>query len=152
MIPTIYSINFSTLSNHRLQIRYDCLGESPYLVTEVVADRLWRVKYEFVKGSAGVRVASALGWNPMDPDFAANVLSGASQYGEKAVEVAHKDIEKAIDVFGRETMSDLEYMKSCSRSMNSYVVKLKSGSLLLYAPVKVRDETGFGQWMDSLGT
>jgi hypothetical protein len=31
------------------------------------------------------------------------------------------------------------------------VVKLNCGSLLLYAPVKVRDEVDFGSWLDSLG-
>ena len=31
------------------------------------------------------------------------------------------------------------------------VVRLESGALLLYAPVRMREEVGFGTWLDSLG-
>ena len=130
------------------------MGESPYTLTEVVTGRLWRVKYEFVKGSVDTKAAkqsAALGWNPLDPGFEPKVLAGAKQFGDKALEVALQDIAKAVDLYGRESVSDKEFFELCPRSVNSYVVKLKNGSLLLYAPVKIRDEIAFGAWLDGLG-
>ena len=133
--------------------RFDCLGESPYTVTEVVLGRLWKIKYEFVKGFIGSQARNkSFGWNPLDPNFSDKVLASARQFGPKAVEVAHQDLAKAVDLYGRESVSDQDlFANSFSRSVNSYVVKLRSGSLLLYAPVKIREEVGFGQWLDSLG-
>merc|ERR1719285_587930 len=37
-------------------------------------------------------------------------------------------------------------------TLNSLVVKLNSGAVLLYAPVRVRDEVDFGSWLESLGS
>ena len=37
-------------------------------------------------------------------------------------------------------------------SLNFTVVRLESGSLMLYAPARIRDEFDFSSWLDSLGT
>ena len=38
-----------------------------------------------------------------------------------------------------------------SNRLRTFVVKLNSGNLLLYAPIRIRDEVGFGKWIESLG-
>ena len=35
--------------------------------------------------------------------------------------------------------------------VNSTIVRLKSGGLLLYAPSRIREEDGFAAWLDGLG-
>ena len=124
-------------------------------MTEIVPDRLWRVKYEFVMASMltpeGKQQAKAFGTDPEDPDYAPRVLSGAQQFGEKAVEVAHQDIARAVDLFSNESLTESELIDIAGWNINSFIVKLKNGNLLLYAPVKIRDETGFADWVNSLG-
>ena len=116
---------------------------------------MWRVKYEvaagFVASPEAKEQSKAMGLHPDDPNYASRVLAGAQEFGQKAVELAHKDMEIAADVYARESIGDEELMSLCPWWLNSYVVKLKSGSLLLYAPVKIRDETGFAEWVDGLG-
>ena len=127
-----------------LLIRYDCVGEDPYTIVEVVPNKLWRVTYDMA-------MTKAFGMDPNDPAYAAKVLAGAEQYGEKAVEVARQDVQKLVEAWAKDSYTDEEIYKLSAWSLNSFVIKLKSGSLLLYAPVKVREETGFAQWVDSLG-
>ena len=44
-------------------------------------------------------------------------------------------------------------MRSCYwNSLNMFVARLGPSSLLLYCPVRVREEHGFKAWLDSLGT
>ena len=99
----------------------------------------------------GKQQAKALGTDPADPDYAPKVLAGARSYGERAEQVAHQDIEKAVDLFSRESISESEQLDLIPWKINSFVVKLNSGSLLLYAPVRIRDELGFADWLDGLG-
>ena len=136
-------------------IRYDCVGEDPYTILEVVPDKLWKVKYDvgmtLFAGEEQKQQAKAFGMDPNDPAYAAKVLAGAEQYGEKAVEVARQDIQKCVEAWAKDSYTDEEIFMLSAWSLNSFVIKLKSGSLLLYAPVKVREETGFAQWVDSLG-
>ena len=132
------------------------MGEDPYTILEVVPDKLWKVKYDvgmtMFAGEEQKQQAKAFGMDPNDPAYAAKVLAGAEQYGEKAVEVARQDIQKLVDAWAsKDSYTDEEIFKLSAWSLNSFVIKLKSGSLLLYAPVRVREETGFAQWVDSLG-
>ena len=78
-------------------------------------------------------------------------LDTAALYGEEALAQAKKDLERANYFYNKKDLTGEEIFESGPFSMNSFVVKLNSGSLLLYAPVKIRDEVGFGDWIDSLG-
>jgi len=140
---------------NELKDRYDCVGESPYSIKELVPDRLWRITYECgisnMISDEGKQQGKAFGMDPDDPAYEGRVLAGASQYGERAVEVAREDIVKAREVWAKESYTDEELVKFSVWSLNSFIVKLSGDRLLLYAPVKIREETGFAQWVDSLG-
>ena len=142
----IHHTSYTCTSISICQFRYDCLKESPYTIAEIVPDKLWRIGYQvtmdFVSSPEARQQAKAFGMDPENPDYAPKVLSGAAQFGDKAVEVAKNDIQKAVDMFAMESISDAQLMDLCPWSLNSYVVKLKNGGLLLYAPVKIREETG----------
>ena len=136
-------------------IRYDCAGEDPYTIFEVVPGKMWQVKYDVgmsvFKDKVRRERAKGLGFDPKDPNFVSKVLAGAEQYGEKAVEVARQDIQKAVEVWSKESFTVEELLQLSIFKLNSFIIKLKSGCLLLYAPIKVREETGFAQWLDTLG-
>ena len=51
----------------------------------------------------------------------------------------------------KETFTDEEMLEIYSNRLRTFVVKLNSGNLLLYAPIRIRDEVGFGKWIESLG-
>ena len=142
--------------SHKLAIfRYDCLGESPYTISEVVPGRLWQVQYETANSMFATKEkkeqAAFFGMDPTDPEYKDRVLAGAAQHGEKAVEMAHHDIQKAVEVFALESFTDRQLFETATYTLNSFVVKLNSGGLLLYAPVNIRNETGFADWLDGLG-
>ncbi len=116
---------------------------------------MWQVKYDtgmsvFMDKTRRER-AKGLGFDPKDPSFTSKVLAGAEQYGKKAVEVARQDIQKAVEVWAKESFTVEELLQLSIFKLNSFIIKLKSGSLLLYAPIKVREETGFAEWLDTLG-
>ena len=136
-------------------LRFDCLGESPYTITEIVPGKMWKVGYDTANLMLANKQAKDqscfFGMDPREPEYKGRVLAAAEQHGEKAVEVAHQDMQKAVDAFAKESLTDKELMELSSWTLNSFIVKLKSGGLLLYAPVNIRNETGFADWVDSLG-
>ena len=84
-------------------------------------------------------------------DYRIKLLAGAASHGEEAVELAKKDIEIAKEWNKKETFTDEEMLEIYSRQLKSFIVKLNNGNLLLYAPIRIRDEVGFGTWIETLG-
>jgi len=80
------------------------------------------------------------------------VRAGAASDGPKALEKVEADLELASALFNKEewTMEE-RFTLPPPMQLNSMVVKLNSGAILLFAPVRVRDEVGFGAWLESLG-
>ena len=105
----------------------------------------------FLFGAEDAKVqASMFGFNPESPDFSFNVLAGATQYGKRALQVAQSDIRTAVEMYSKIPLKDEDLITFPTR-INSYVVKCRSGGLLLYAPVKLREEFGFLEWLEGLG-
>ena len=69
------------------------------------------------------------------------VRAGAASDGPKAVEKVEADLELASALFNKEewTMEE-RFTLPPPMQLNSMVVKLNSGAILLFAPVRVRDE------------
>ena len=69
------------------------------------------------------------------------VRAGAASDGPKAVEKVEADLELASALFNKEewTMEE-RFTIPPPMQLNSMVVKLNSGAILLFAPVRVRDE------------
>ena len=84
-------------------------------------------------------------------DYRRKLLAGAASHGEEAVELAKKDLEIAKEWDKKETFTDEEMLEIYSRQLKSFIVKLNNGNLLLYAPIRIRDEVGFGTWIETLG-
>ena len=116
---------------------------------------MWQVRYEVAMTKLTNKDARqrrrAFGFNPEDPAYTAEVLAGASQYGEKAVDCAKEDLRRMMEMLAKESFTDAETMELSVFTLNMFIVKLNGGGLLLYAPVRIREETGFADWVDSLG-
>ena len=82
----------------------------------------------------------------------AKVMQGAEQWGRQVSEVAHSDIKNAKEYLSNEqTFQDMVLSPAFVRE-NMMLVRLNNGELLLYAPVKIHDETEFGRFLENLGT
>ena len=110
------------------------------------------------------------------------VRAGAASDGPKAVEKVEADLELASALFNKEewTMEE-RFTIPPPMQLNSMVVKLNSGAILLFAPARIRDEVrqsnlasestcflrrnpkhvlrnqiptqvGFGAWLEGLGS
>jgi len=135
--------------------RFDCTGESPYKTEEIKPGKIWQVSYDMenmsLTNKAAKDEAKAFGMDPTSEKYKKNCMQGAAQYGEKAVELVKKDLEQAEFWYNKETITEEEVFKAAKNPLKMFVVKLNSGSLLLYTPVRIREEVGFGTWIDSLG-
>ena len=79
------------------------------------------------------------------------MLAGAASQGEEAVEMAKNDLETWKEWDKKETFTDEEMQLIYKKRLRMFVVKMNNGNLLLYAPLRIRDEVEFGAWIESLG-
>ena len=137
---------------------YDANGETPYQIEEVLKNRVWRVGYRqeqffFTRAKDRQNVAM-LDLDPMNLRYQQKAISAAKEYGQEAVDVVKKDFEKVKVWFSKNKFSKEELFDEVpSWNLNMMVVKLKSGGLLLYAPVKIHkeDKQLLFSWLESLG-
>jgi len=136
--------------------RYDCTGKTPYTIEEIKPGKIWQVTYDMeniaLTNKAAKEEMKAFGMDQTDEKFQDKCRKAAALMGEDVLEVANKDFEMAKFWYTRDTLTGEEIFEAGPSSLKTFVVKLNSGSLLLYAPVRVRDEVGFGEWLASLGT
>merc|ERR1719167_75686 len=135
--------------------RHDCLGTSPYTKREVLEGKIWQGTYAMEDRSkidAKAKKASAtMGTDFGNPETHKKVLAGAASDGERAVEVAKKDLEKLMVWWNKKEWTMEERFDPPPSKVNSTIVRLKSGGLLLYAPSRIREEDGYAAWLDGLG-
>ena len=77
---------------------------------------------------------------------AARVMQGAEQYGRDVSAMAHQDIARMRSMEPERPRPSTHHHRE-----NMMVVQLNSGSLLLFCPVKIHDDTEFGHWLSQLG-
>ena len=136
--------------------RFDLTGETPYTVSEVVQNTLWKVTFdqEFVTltdPEERHKFFSNTGMDPKKDSCHTKVLEGAKCHGADFVEIIRKDLstyrELSVKLEKDPTdLTDVPYYR-----LNMFVYKMPNGGLLLYAPVRIREEFGFGEWLDGLG-
>ena len=135
--------------------KFDCLGTSPYTKTELLEGKIWRINYAMADKSKydakAKKQAASFGSDYSKPEVQKKILAGAASDGEKAVEVAKNDLEKMLTWWNKKDWKMEEKFDPPASKVNSTVVKLNSGGLLLYAPSRIREEEGFAGWLDSLG-
>ena len=75
------------------------------------------------------------------------VRAGAASDGPKALETVEADLESVSSMFNKEewTMEE-RFTMAPPMKLNSMVVKLNSGAILLFAPVRIRDEVRLTHW------
>merc|ERR1712107_718038 len=95
--------------------------------------------------------AKLFGFDPMSESFETKCFAGAASHGPEAVEICKKDIKNAREWHSKTTFTDEELRKACNNQSRMSVIKMNSGGLILYNPVKIREEHGFKSWLDSLG-
>ena len=136
---------------------FDMEGESPYEVSELKDGKVWKVTYTYEndvadKGTYGK--TKILGMDFMSNEFQEKVLKAAEKYDDEVVTIAKQDIETVRTWLPKLHSGDFNNMPKELRyaTLNMFIVKLNSGSLLLYAPITIRDVVkGFADWLDSLG-
>ena len=134
---------------------YDLNGTTPYKTNEIVPGKLWEITYTYENSARFDEEAKnkvkAMGWDYSSETFKRKILEGAASHGQKVVETAKKDIQIGLEWAEKKTFSDKERLEGYNRKLKTFVVKLNNGNLLLYAPVQIRDEVGFGTWIESIG-
>jgi len=134
---------------------FDLAGEFPYEKEELVAGKVWTVTYKSedpgLTRESAKNEAKAFGMEPTSAEFQKKVLESAARLGPEMVEICKKDIEKAIKQFNKKTFTDEELKECLTSKLRMFVVKLTGGSLLLYSPCRIREDTGLKSWLDSLG-
>ena len=97
-----------------------------------------------------VQMFKITGFDLDNEQNAAKIMQGAENYGREASAAAYNDIALAKRIFNL-GMIGKDEMKLTFVKENMILVRLNSGGLLLYAPVKIHDETLFGQFLKDLG-
>ena len=134
---------------------FDLNGTTPYKTEEIVPGKLWEITYTFENSARFDEDAKnemkAFGMDYSSETCIRKILEGAASHGENVVETAKRDIQIALDWAEKKTFTDTEMLEAYDNKLKTFVVKLNNGNLLLYAPVQIRDEVGFGTWIESLG-
>ena len=153
----VFGIFLQNAPNPKKTIKdlYDLNGTTPYKTKEIVPGKLWEITYMFENSARfdeeKKNQLKAMGWDYSSETFKRKILEGAASHGERVIETAKNDIQIALEWAEKKTFSDEEMLEGYNRKLKTFVVKLNNGNLLLYAPVQIRDEVGFGTWIESLG-
>lgn len=134
--------------------RYDILKENPYTIEEVKSG-VWKVGYDrenhFMVNKEAKVQAKMLGLDIQLEETAVRIMQGAEGFGRECSANAHKDIAYARFWDDKTEIEDEDVMRVAKLTENMIVVKLNNGSIMLYAPVKIHNETEFGQFLEKLG-
>ena len=117
--------------------------------------KIWKVQYSseytFFTTQEGKQGAAVLGMDFNSKKFEEKMKQGAAKDSKEAVKLVPSDLETARYWTSKDSIPDEDVFKIPAWKLNMMVVRLNNGSLLLYAPVRIRDETGLGAWLDKLG-
>ena len=91
--------------------------------------------------------AANFGSDYSNPEVQKKILAGAASDGAKALEVAKKDLEKMLTWWRKKDWKMEERFDLPAFKAIWTVVRLNSGGLLLYAPMRIREEEGFAGWL-----
>lgn len=75
-------------------------------------------------------------------------MAGAEQWGREMSAMAHNDIKDAKDYLCNEKIFQEMVLSPAFIRENMMLVRLNNGEVVLYAPVKIHDETEFGQFLE----
>ena len=109
--------------------------------------KIWRITYATEdRGKIDAKAKKGAASRGMDftkPEVQKKILAGAASESEKAVEQAKKDLEQMLTWWKKNDWKMEERFDLPAFKVNSTVVRLNSGGLLLYAPSRIREEEGF---------
>lgn len=137
---------------------HDHFGENPYKIEPIVEGKIWSVQRKtedfFTFGAGAEAMMTMMGLAFTREETRNRVKLAAEAHGEEAAKLAAKDLEWAQE------MSDLVEKKGKTEETlkavgphtdNMLVAKLNNGDVMLYSPVRVREEHGFAEWLESIG-
>ena len=121
--------------------RYDCTGETPYKINEILTNSVWQVEYQTenfpITRESEKNQAKAFGIDPNSKEYQDKVLMAAESFSEEAIKVVKEDFKSVIADYEKTSWPKEERFDVPPFKLNMMVVKMKNGGLLLYAPVKV---------------
>jgi hypothetical protein len=138
--------------------RFDLTGKSPYVrIEEVKEGKIWNIAYEMenmvftdLNAMEGFKM---LGVDLANDKFADKVKESAAKYGEEMARVAEADMSTAKEWSEKAEKGEIsteEIFKLPPWALNTIVVRLNSGGLMLFAPVKIQEE--MADWLAERGT
>jgi len=135
----------------------DHFGENPYTTQPVVPDKVWAVERKtenfFIFGP-DVDAKPILGMDFTKEDACWRVMQGAEAFGREASHVALQDLDNSralFDSIAQDGKTQQNIRAAGANENMMTVVKLNNGDVMLYSPVRVREEFGFAEWLDSIG-
>ena len=121
--------------------RYDCTGDTPYKINEIMKNSVWQVEYQMenfpITSESEKNQAKAFGIDPNSKEYQDKVLVAAKSFSKEAVRVVKEDFKSVIADYEKTFLLKEERFELPPFKLNMMVVKMKNGGLLLYAPVKV---------------
>ena len=137
---------------------YDCNQQNPYQIEEVLENKVWRIGYnleQFIHTRPKNREDfKLLGMDPTSQEFERKVLISANGYGNEAFNAVKNDLKSIRTLYDKNSFSKEELFANAPPwKLNMMVVKLNSGGILLYAPVKIHKDAKelLYAWLESLG-
>jgi len=138
--------------------RFDLTGKSPYVrIEEVKEGKVWNIAYE-MENILFTDPNAMEGFKMLGVDFNSEKLvnkvrQNAAKYGETMARMAEEDMSTAkawSEKAEKGQVSTEEIFKLPPWALNSIVVRLNSGGLMLFAPVKIQEE--MAEWLAERGT
>ena len=137
---------------------YDCDGQNPYHIEEILQNKVWRIGYnleQFIHTRPKNREDfKILGMDPTSTEYERKVLISANEHSNEAFHAVKKDLKSIRTLYEKTSFSKEELFKSVPPwKLNMIVVKLNNGGILLYAPVKIHKDAKelLYAWLESLG-
>ena len=135
---------------------HDLTGETPYSIEDVVPGKVWSVTYTLDSGMLSrdpklMDLRKKMGWDLTSETFRKQVLEGASSHGPQYVDIAKKDLDGLVEFYNKTKFTLSEERLAFNKELRMMVARLTGGALLLYCPVRIREEHAFKAWLDKLG-
>ena len=138
---------------------YDCNGENPYQIKEILPNKVWQIGYSvennnYTRPEFREQQKHLLGMDPLSEDYKSKVMMAAKEYGDEAIQAATNDLETVKTLLSKTAFSKEELFDQVPPSrLNMMVVRLNNGELLLYAPVRIHKEAKelIYSWLESIG-
>jgi len=128
----------------------DLHGKQPHAIDEIKKGKVWRVSYErenhFLARWDTRQQLKLLGMDLSREETQWRIMQGAESWGRAASDQAHRDLQAAKENWEKGEKGEVEVVRE-----NMVVVKLNTGGILLYSPVRIQENSDLWKWLEQQG-